>query len=663
MLNARRYECFCIDPSEQWMYAGNTSGQISIIDIDAFEIVDEVQAHSGVMRAVVAHPNLPYIAAMATDRCVSIWRRGGDGRLAPICLTSYRDIPCSNEEAAAPPVISHSVALWFHDTERRLVVRTGNGGVVELAFDEAGQVDVIWSARLHADWDVQMVRYVPGTDLVLSAGRDGCLVLVDKGRELRRWQLKSAVAHWAEHVEGSVFLIASDTGRVAKVDINSHAEPVWGERFARDDMEYLTLNKTSGRVFATSFDRNVYEIDLATCECKGVAYEPGYKCIWAKSLERAPEILLVQSRNGGLYKADADTGRTLGVIKETPDALWSAINLPGGDLLAAGEGSDLTRLGLVGVSPISRKPEYIETKIRTDMRADSYTKRMVRQADTGVVVMGRTDGDIWIDAGYGPTRLLNVGSPVRDVAVMPDQPYMFAVTEDGRALKIDLDSGVILLTYQSPGAPFPLALWAIAYNPARDLLAFAEFGRRLVLVSASDFSIVEEVPCERAKRIRWVGPDQLLFGSGDEVHRFTLGTPAPVPLVTLMRNTVEDFIWDARKQYLVVISYQCTIALCDYNTGEKLDLVRDQMDYSKGLGWLDATSDARLYPWDFVTWGRSGTAHHFRIHDEKIVALGPLATVTTESARDGAGQGVRAQGAAAGAPRPAGTAPRQAVAA
>jgi len=54
--------------------------------------------------------------------------------------------------------------------------------------------------------------------------------------------------------------------------------------------------------------------------------------------------------------------------------------------------------------------------------------------------------------------LLNVHSAVHDNAVAPDQPELFAVTEDGRALKIDLRSGEAKLTYQSPGAPFPLAL-------------------------------------------------------------------------------------------------------------------------------------------------------------------------------------------------------------
>lgn len=624
MLNARRYECFCVDPQERLMFAGNISGQISVIDIDRFEIVREVQAHSGVLRALAVHPTLPYLAGMGTDHCITIWKRGDDGGLDPVCTASYRNIPCLNDEAAFPAITSHSVALGFHDTQRRLVTRTGNGGVVEMAFDERGAVEVRWSVRAHGDWDVQMTRYVAGSDQVLSAGRDGCLVLIERGRELRRWQLGDAVAHWAEHLEGSIYLIASDTCRVARVDLDSSADPVWGERFAHDDMEFLTLNRRSGRAFATSFDRNVYEVDPLTCASKGVVYSPGYKCVWAKTLERDPSVLLVQSRNGSLHKADLDTGSALAVINECPDALWSTVNLPGGDLLAAGEGHMLTRLRMTGVCPTARAPRFDVETIALEMNPDTYTKRMVRQASTGLVAMGRTDGEIWVGMHKAFRRLLNLRSAVRDLAVAPDRPELFAVTEDGRALKIDLKTGEILLTYQSPGSPFPLALWALAYNPDNELLALAEFGGRVVLVSTRDFSVVGKLDCERVKRMQWAGADELLYGSSDGVFRYTLGDEAPQVLVTGMQNTVEDFIWDARRQYLVVICYQCTIGLFDFKTGERLDHVRDQMDYSKGIGWLDASVDTRLYPWDFITWGRSGSLHHFRIHEERIVALGPL---------------------------------------
>jgi len=626
VINARRYECFCIDPCERWLFAGNTSGQISVIDIDTFTIVREIQAHVGVLHALAIHPTLPYLAAFATDRCVSIWKRDeADGSLLPISYTSIRDLPCSNDESHVAPILSHSVALAFHDTERRIATRSGNGGVLELEFDDGGSVGAISCVRLHGDWDVQATRYVRGSDLVLSTGRDACVVLSDRGRELRRWRFGETVAHWAEHVQGGSYLVASDMGFVARIDLCSDAEPVIGKRFAHDDMEYVTYNKVSGRAFATSFDRNVYEIDPETCQSKGAVYSPGYKCIWAKTLERSPTTLLVHSRNGGLYKADVDSGQTLAVIKETPDALWSAVNLPGGDILLAGEGAQLTRLRRASVDAIGRKQRFDVERIPIEVPANTYTKRMVRQASTGTLVLGRTDGDIWVGADASFNRLTNLGSAVRDVAVAPAGRDLFAVTEDGRALKLDLESGEVKLCYRVGGKAFPRAIWALAYNHVRDLLAFAEFGGNLRIVSAADFSLVEEFYCERPKRMRWVDRDLLLFGNSDEVHRYTLGSGKPEPLVTGMQNTVEDFTWDFRRQYLLLICYQCTIALCDFATGQKLDVVRDQMDYSKGIAWLDSSVDPRLYPWDFITWGRSGAAHQFRIHDERLVALGPVA--------------------------------------
>lgn len=637
MLNARRYECFCVDPQERLMYAGDISGQISVIDIDSFAIVNEVQAHSGVLRALAVHPTLPYVAGMGTDHCVTIWQRDDEGGLAPVCALSYRDIPCANDAGIIAPIVSHSIALGFHGSERRLVTRTGNGGVVELQFDEQGTVEVRWSLRAHGDWDVQMTRYVAGSDQVLSAGRDGCLVLIEDGRELRRWQLGDSVAHWAEQLDGSVYLIASDICRVARVDLASEAAPAWGERFAHDDMEYLTYNRHSGRAFATSFDRNVYEIDPVSCNAIGVAYQPGYKCIWAKTLERAPHILLVQSRDGSLHKADLATGKPLAVIQQCPPALWSVVSLPGGDLLAAGEGNRLTQLHFEGVCPLSRTPRYSADTLELEMGADSYTKRMVRQEASGLIALGRTDGEIWTGKNGAYRRLLNLHSAVRDLAVAPDRPELYAVTEDGRALKIDLRSGRIELSYQTQGNPFPLALWAMAYNPARKVLAVAEFGGKVTLLSASDFSIICKLECERVKRMRWADADLLLYGGSEGVFRYRYGEAAPSVLVTGMHNTVEDFIWDARRTYLLVTGYQCAIGLFDFHTGAALNHVPDQIDYPKGIAWLDATVDARLYPWDFVTWGRSGSLHHYRLHDGRIIALGPLPSPPQDTLAEGRG--------------------------
>ena len=50
------------------------------------------------------------------------------------------------------------------------------------------------------------------------------------------------------------------------------------------------------------------------------------------------------------------------------------------------------------------------------------------------------------------------------------------------------------------------------------------------VVSGVDFSPVDEIECQRVKRIRWVDPDLCLFGSSDEVHRYSLSTGKPAVL-------------------------------------------------------------------------------------------------------------------------------------
>lgn len=626
MTNARRYECFAVDADERLLYAGNISGQISTVDIDSFAVLREDQAHFGIIHAIAVHPTLPYLASLGNDRVVAIWRIGPRGELSRLAQCSVRDLVCSNDDGAIDPIFSHSVALGFHDRERRLVTRTGNGGTVELAFDDDGTVTQRWALRLHGDWDVQMTRFVAGGDGVLSAGRDASLVLVEDGIEKRRWRFGDVVAHWAEHLSGTRYLVASDLGLAARVDIASDAAPEMGARFAHDDMEFLTYNRTSGRAFGTSFDRNVYEINPDTLEAIGIAYSPGYKCIWAKSLERAPSILIVQSRNGGLYKADLDTGATLGVLKDVPDALWSAVVLPNGDVLAGGEGDAMIHYEFAAVDPSSRAQRFEPHRLTLPMAADSYTKRVLLDPVTQRIAFARTDGDIWAGTIGDIARIANVGSAVRDICHDQRRDRLLAATEDGRIVAMDWRGQNVATVFQDGARPFARAIWALAYNPARDLIAFAEFGKTLHIVNAGDMSPVTTVECQRVKRIRWSSPTTLLLGSSDTIVEFDIDDRAERLIVEQMQNTVEDFIWDRGRRYMLAICYQCTIGLFDHATGQRLDHVRDQLDYSKGIAWLDPVgTDA--YPMDFITWGRSGQCHQYRVHNERIVALGPLPRV------------------------------------
>ena len=636
MTAARKFESFCIDPTETWMFAGNVSGQISVIRIENLSLVRDVQAHVGAIQAMAAHRSLPYVAALSTDRTVSIWIEH-EGALSHLCHIPLRAIQPSNDPEVVPVVHSTSQALGFHNSKPRLVTRSANAGVVELEFDETGQYRVIWCLRLHGDADLISARFVEDGDQVLSGSIDGQFILSENGKEIRRWQIgASGNVHWAEHLFGTTYLLASDMRAVALVDISGRDEIIIGERFTRDDLEHVTYNRTSKRAFVASFDRTIYEIDTRSCLPIRVAYYPPFKCRWVKTLERSPSTLLVQCRDGGIYKANADTGECLGVIKQTPAALWTAVHTVDGHILLGGEGESLQRLAPSGVDPISRIRRFTHDVMDVGMASGSYTKRMVLQKTSGRLIIGRANGDLIMakidDAGTlrESSRVRNLGSAVRDVAIAPEGNDVFAACEDGSVYKLDLVNGDILLRWKSPSAQ---PIWSLAHNPERALVAVAERGGSMFLLDTTDFSVLfTGIETGRPKRMKFVDERLLLYNKLDQVYRFDLQKVEWSVLVDSQGNTVEDFIWDRERRYLVLVGYTQNIALCDFETGDVINVVPDQIDYSKGLAWVDEHPHPAAYPLDFITFGRSGMAHCFRIHDEKILALGPTWMAPTTGA-------------------------------
>jgi WD40 repeat protein len=622
---ALKYESMCIDPTEKWLYAGNACGEVHSIDIEAFTIKNRVQSNTGIVQAITAHKSLPYVATLSTDRTVSVLRRD-DGRLSPLISIPLRDIQPSNDTEIIPPVQSTSQALGFHPRKPRLVTRSGNAGVTEVEFDAQGGYRVLWCVRLHADADLISARYVNNSDQILSGAIDGQFVLSEGGHEIRRWQIgEGANVHWAEHLSKTIYLLASDIRYVARIDISGRTKPFIGPQFTKDDLEHVTYNKKSKRAFVATFDRKIYEIEPRTCKPIRTAFEAPFKCRWIKTLERDPRILLVQCRNGGLYKANLDTGECLAAIRETPDALWTSVRLKNGTLMFSGEGKYLTMLEPRGVEKLSRSTRYNVRRVMLNIDADTYTKRMVIGRAGKNLLLGRTNGDlveITLTRGGKPMKprvIRNLGSAVRDVTLEPDASIVYAACEDGSVRRIRLDTGRDLATWQSPvGQP----IWSLAHNPTRAILAVAERNGSLFFLDDESLEAVGIGPAMgRPKRMKFESQDSLIYNHRDELYRLDLRNLFATRVVGPLGNTIEDFIWDEERRYLVMIGYTQNLTLCDYHTGEILSSVPDQIDYSKGLAW--ATSEGS-YPLDFVTFGRSGAPHLFRIHDEKILAIGPL---------------------------------------
>lgn len=620
MLAARNNLSMCVSADEKYCFAGSLSGEIRTIDIDAFAYRGAVQAHAGGIHAIVHHPSLPYVAAMSTERAMSVWRRGEDGSLSSLLYIDVRDLVCTNDDAPIPYIQSTSQALSFHPTERRLLTRTGAGGLLEIAFDEAGNWEQLQCIRFHGNEDLVQARYLEGSDQILTMANYGEVALSDHGEVLRKWRFGWHNVHWAEHLEGSDYLLASDTRQVIRLDVSGAKAPIVGPYMTRDDLEHVTFNRTTGRAFVAGFDSNVYEISPHDCTTIGVAYMAPYKCRWVKTLERDPGVMILQCRNGGMHKVDLDTGTRVALLKETPEAIWTAAAMPDNSLVMAGDARAFYRLRTGAIDAESRLPEVGVERVPIAIDGDAHFKRLDVQQSTGTVVAGRSDGQIWVGDGDRFRPLCRIALPVRDLCVHPTLPEFYVAGEDAAVHKFDLRSGAELGTFNSPiGEQF----WTIAYNPERDLLAFAEREGSVHIVRGRDLALVESLPdVRRPKRMKWRDANTLLWSRSVELHRFDLDTGKSGVFVHETGNTIEDFIWDDQRRYVIALNYNCLLILCNYDTGEFIDVTPDSMDYSKGLVWLPRVAGS--YPLDFLSIGRTGVANLFRVHDEKILPLGPV---------------------------------------
>jgi hypothetical protein len=618
MQSSRKISSFTVCPREDFLFAGNLRGEVLVVQVDDLVVVGSLQVHVGAIEVVAAHQSLPYVAAMSMDRSVSLIDVSDPLRPTLQERFVFRDIKCWNDEWEVAANHSLSQALTFHPTERRLAVRSGNAGVLELDFS-GGSLKPIHCTRLHGDTDLVTLRYVQGGEALLS-GAGGDVVLSRNGHELRRWNFGNFNNHWFEPVDGEHYLIACDELFVIRIDLSDVNEPVLGGKLTRDDLEHVTYNRATGRAFAAGFDGDVYEIDPANCSRIGVAWRAPYKLRWIKTLEREPATLLAYCFNGGIYKVNLDSQRIIEVLKHTPHTIWTALR-EGDRLLLAGEGDVVRPVDLTGVDPRTGAPIFTPGVPIPKGRAASYTKRMAFGARG--LVLGQRLGEVWEIRADEQRLVVSLEQEIRDLATVPGQSIAYVCTERGRAIKLDIESGTILGVYESErGEP----LWSLAYNQERDLLATAERRGELIVIDCKTMKPVYKGAYQtgRPKRMKWCG-DVLLFVQTGRLLRFDLASRTIESYIADCENTIEDFIWDDARQYLVVVGYRTEVVLCDFRTGAKLSVVPDQADFTKGLAWVAPQAFPGAYPLDFVTFGRSGTGHLFRIHNERLLALGPIA--------------------------------------
>jgi WD40 repeat protein len=614
---AGKIDSFCINDNEDIIYAGNNSGEILLINVSNWQVINRFQANFGNIVVITLHKTLPYIASLGMDRTISILEILSPNELKLITKFSLRSVEAWNDVQRFFPGRTEAQPLAFHPTEKKLVTKNASSALLEISF-ENDKVEIIHCTRMHSYSDLMTVLY--HTDNSVLSGSQGKVILSNNKVIINEWDFFERNIHWFEPIEDNIYLIASDEFRVFKFDVTDQNPIIVGPIITKDDLEHVTYNKVSKRAFIAGFDRNVYEININDCTSMGIVFEAPFKMRWIKTLENNPDILIIQCRNGGLYKVSLSEKKIIATIKETPESLWTSDFNKKGDIILGGDGSKIHKIEIKDDLNLQSRIPLLEFSVLTDaLDQVGYTKRLVVDNE-GNTYIGRTDGKLYVLKAEKLSLLTKTGSAIRDLAFNNVSNTIFVALESGMVLVINASDGKILESYLSDNNQ---PIWSIAFNPKRKYLVMAENGGLIHIIDIENGNRIKSFnEGSRPKRMKWISDDILLFNRIGDLMMLNCENWELKELTSKIGNTIEDFIVDLSNNYLLMISYTHQIILCDLNTGEILDETFDQCDYSKGISWLyNVGTSGRQYPLDFLTYGRSGECHLYRIQDEAIFSL------------------------------------------
>ena len=609
-MNNNKIECFCLSHDELTAYAGTLDGRILTIDVENFFVKHELHVGAGSLYALDLDGSGQYIAALGLDRRVYLLRIGDDGFPQLTDMVSTRNLTAWNDLQNAKSTRAYSQAIGFDSNSSRLAFRAASNALVEVE-NIGGELVPVHTARLHYDYDFVTLTYLNTGGKVLSGGA-GEIILSSNGLRLRSWKVGRYNVHRLVPINDQEYLAATDDLRIVRINIKND-QLLFGEQFCRDDMEGLTYSPARGKAYATSYDRNIYEIDPETCDVDRICWCGPFKLQWISVLERSPSIAIVQCLDGGLYKVDIDSRRTIARIKNTPDSFWSAHRSDDGVVYFGGEGGRLSICSETD-SPAGDGRDFFDLsrEIYLENCEDTYIKRVA--GNDGIVFAGCLNGKVFrIDGHEYPVLVADVGVPIRDLDVT--SRGLFLCCEDGRIMSCDHDGQNHTWSEGINGEP----IWSIAVNEERDILACGERRNSILFFRASTLEFMHSVPHgSRPKRMNWASRQQLLFVKTREIWSYDIDSESCARVTEPVGNTIEDFVLLRKWDLIFAISYTTRAYLFDSNTGELLDSVADQSDFAKGVISGPPPIEGNL-PGRVFTYGRERKLHTYILHNERCL--------------------------------------------
>lgn len=596
------------DSKNGLVFAGTRYGKILILDHKTFDVKGEFTAQPGMIDAIALRADRQLIACMGGARAVFL------GEYDPSSYTITAKMQKNIREAGvddADPIHSTSQAIDIHPTEDRLITRSGNACVVELDF----KGNIVSAAR-PGYFDIITTKYADCGTYALFGSNLGCIGIYANGtvETMVTPNTVTETFHWFEQVSENQFIAACDQRFLVRVTVNKSdvygLTCQFGEVFTKDDLEHVTVSP-SGRVLASSFDRNVYEIDPQTLNPIKVAFDAPFKTRWVKFEAGSSHIAMVQVRDGSIIRFDCDTGKTLTTFKHTPPAMWSSCEIDN-KLVGAGEDGFIFQVNL---NPDrATVTGYAQVLQRLEL-SGGYFKRLEPGAG-GDALAGSTCGRAYLINGADKLDSIELGAPVRDIAFHEPTNSFYVALESGQVMQYA--NGQLREVYVASQP-----VWSLAVSPDGNILAFGERHGNIYLMALPAHQIVETLKGRLPKRMKWLNDTTLVVTNSsclDKIHKTEGAWVREEEFIDSNSNTVEDFIF--LNQYLVSITYSNRAFLSDLETGSILDSSYYGAEHAKSIS-LSSSGVISIM-------GRSGTVKNYILHSEQLLPVGEINTNLNE---------------------------------
>ncbi|SFL22815.1 WD40 repeat [Pseudovibrio ascidiaceicola] len=598
---------FAYDGQAKMLFAGTRYGKILILN-EQLDVQGEFAAHDGMIDGISICPARKLIAAMGGGREIFLGSYDDQNSISQIFRKNIRLEGIDDVE----PIHSTSQAVDLHPTEAKLITRTGNSSIVELDF----QGNVLSSGRA-SFYDIITTKYSSCGSYALFGTNNGCIGVYANGHVETFVSPHKIVEtfHWFEEVGPDEFIAACDQRFLVRVVVRKTdtfaLDCEFGELFTNDDLEHITRSK-GGRLLASSFDRNVYEIDPANLNPIKVAFKAPFKTRWVKFSEADPSIAFVQVRDGSIIKFNCDTGERISEFKQTPPAVWSCCN-HNDDVIACGEEGLVLRIGLQSDGPVVVGTAQVLQKLSLD---GGYFKR-IELGKNSEALLGSTCGKGYLIKDNQKIKTFDFSAAVRDISFSIKTSCFYVALEDGRVLQLLNDKTIEIFRSSEP-------IWSIAVSPTGEILAVGERGGSIYLLDTNSHQVVEKTLGKLPKRMKWLSPDALLVthrSAIDKVYREDGVWYHDVQFVDSEANTVEDFV--VFGSYVIFVNYANRIYLGDIVSGDVLDSCYYGAEHMKAIN-ISKTGVVSIM-------GRGGTIKNYIIHSEQILPVGETNLALSEA--------------------------------